>query len=185
MSFGSGISMSPLSFAQAIGASLNGGILRPLTLLRNDPQTPLNGAQVFKPETSEQLLVLMRSNVIRGSGTRANAPGLRVGGKTGSAEKPSKGGIDRKNLISSFAAVFPTDGPVNADRYLVLIMFDSPQGSKLSDFQRLGGYVAAPVAGRVINRIAPFVGVGRKDDRFTPTNWDHAPVLNDDQTRAN
>jgi len=188
ISFGSGISLSPLSFAQALGATVNGGKLVPLTLKRAQSDTSSTeksmAPQVFQASTSEQVLVLMRSNVMRGSGTRSNAPGLRVGGKTGSAEKPAKGGIDRKNLISSFAAVFPTDGGMDQDRYVVLIMFDSPQGSALTDGQRLGGYVAAPVAGRVINRIAPFLGVERKDDRFTPKDWDHAPVLNDDQTGA-
>ena len=188
ISFGSGISISPLSFAQALGATVNGGRLMPLTMKKieteGNPQHNAMAPQVFQPSTTEQVLVLMRSNVVRGSGTRSNAPGLRVGGKTGSAEKPVKGGIDRKNLISSFAAVFPTDGGVDQDRYVVLIMFDSPQGSALTDGQRLGGYVAAPVAGRVINRIAPFLGVERKDDRFTPKDWDHAPVINDDQTGA-
>jgi cell division protein FtsI (penicillin-binding protein 3) len=165
-----------------MGATLNGGYLRPLSIRKRDLSQALPGKPVLKPETSETSLLLMRSNVLNGSGGRANAPGLRVGGKTGSAEKPSKGGIDRKNLISSFAAVFPTDGNVGDDRYLVYIMFDSPQGSKATDGSRLGGFVAAPVAGRVINRIAPFLGVSRKEDRFTPANWDKAPVVNDEQT---
>jgi len=180
-SFGHGMSISPLSYAQAVGAVLNGGYLRPLTLLKHDPSVELKGERIFSASTTRQMLDLMRVNVLKGSGTRANAPGLRVGGKTGSAEKPAKGGYDRRNLISSFAAVFPSDGPIEQDRYLVLIMFDAPQGTKETYGLRTGGWIAAPVAGRVIDRIAPFVGVARGDDKFSLADWDKARVAMDEE----
>lgn len=181
-SFGHGISISPLSFAQATGAVLNGGYLRPLTLLKRDPSQPLKGERVFSASTSRHMLDLMRVNVLKGSGARANAPGLRVGGKTGSADKPTRGGYDKTNIISSFAAVFPSDGPVDQARYLVVIMYDSPKGTADTHGFRGGGWIAAPVAGRVIDRIAPFVGVARGDDKFSLADWDKARVILDDQT---
>ena len=154
---------------------LNGGYHRPLTIKKYDGKTPLPGERVFSAATSRTMLDLMRANVIKGSGTRANAPGLRVGGKTGTAQKPGRGGYTSDN-IASFAAVFPTDGPVDGDRYLVLTIYDSPQGAPESGGSRMGGPVAAPVAGRVIDRIAPFVGVARKEDKFATPQWDKAPI---------
>ena len=180
--FGQGMAITPLSYAEAAGAVLNGGCLRPLTVHKYDGTTPLTCNRVFSAATSRTMLDLMRENVLKGTGGRANAPGLRVGGKTGSAQKPAKGGYDATNIISSFAAVFPTDGPIDGDRYLVQIMFDSPHGSPMSKGGRLGGAVAAPVAGRVIDRIAPFLGVARKEDKFTSPQWDKAPIQSEDVT---
>ena len=108
------------------------------------------------------MLQLMRMNVTdpKGSGHKADVPGLFVGGKTGSAQKPEHGHYGKDN-ISSFVAVFPADGPLNADRYLVQITLDSPQKTPDSMGFITGGWNAAPTAGRIIDRIAPFVGVKR------------------------
>ena len=179
--FGQDMAITPLSYAEAAGAVLNGGYLRPLTIQKYDGHSPLQGQQVFQASTSQTMLGLMRENVLKGTGTRANAPGLRVGGKTGTAQKPV-GGHYTDDRISSFAAVFPTDGPVDSDRYLVLIMYDSPKGSADSSGLKTGAFVAAPVAGRVIDRIAPFLGVERKDDKFATPEWDKAPVKAEDTT---
>ncbi len=180
--FGQAMAITPISYAQAAGAVLNGGCLRPLTIKKYDGVTPLPCQRVFKASTTQTMLELMRENVLKGTGTRANAPGLRVGGKTGTAQKPAKGGGYSQDRISSFAAVFPTDGPVDGDRYLVQVTFDSPKGSVESSGVKTGAFVAAPVAGRVIDRIAAFLNVERKDDKFTSPQWDKAPVAAEDAT---
>ena len=179
--FGQGMAITPLSFVQAASAVLNGGYLRPLTVKKYDGHAPLAGSQVFSAATSRTMLELMRDNVLKGTGTRANAPGLRVGGKTGTAQKPVNGHYTA-DRFSSFVAVFPTDGPLDSDRYMVLISLDSPQGSAESSGLKTGAFVAAPVAGRVIDRIAPFLGVARKEDKFASSQWDKAPVAADDVT---
>jgi len=179
--FGQGISITPMSYAEAADAVLNGGYLRPLTIRKYDGTSPLGGTRVFSPATTRTMLDLMRENVLKGTGTRANVPGLRVGGKTGTAQKPGKGGYTR-DRVSSFVAVFPTDGPVDSDRYMVQVTFDSPQGSPSSSMVKTGAYVAAPVAGHIIERIAPFLGVQRVEDKFSNPNWDKAPVQADDVT---
>ena len=110
------------------------------------------------------MLDLMRLNVLEGTGTRADVIGLRVGGKTGTATKLVNGHYaEGKNVanLASFAAVFPTDGKLDDDRYLVLIMLDAPKPVAADSGVTTGGFTAAPVAGRVIERIAPFVGVRR------------------------
>jgi len=162
MSFGHAISVSPLAVATGMSAILNGGVYRPLTLKRLEPgQAPAAGQQVIKPSTSRTMLNLMRLNVTNGTGGKADIPGYRVGGKTGSAEKALGGHYVRNKLVSSFAAVFPTDGPLEADRYFVLIMLDEPKPTAETFGFATGGWTASPAAGRVIERIAPFLGVRR------------------------
>jgi cell division protein FtsI (penicillin-binding protein 3) len=164
-SFGHAISVSPLALAAGYGAIMNGGVYVPLTIRPMKPDARPAGRRVVSEATSRAMLDLMRMNVVRGTGGKANAPGLRVGGKTGSAEKSfGKQGYVRDKLVSSFAAVFPADGPLEADRYFVLIMLDEPNGRKETYGFRTGGWNAAPTAGRVIDRIAPFVHVARRND---------------------
>ncbi|MFN3229657.1 MAG: peptidoglycan D,D-transpeptidase FtsI family protein [Asticcacaulis sp.] len=182
-SFGHAISVTPAAMAQSIGAVVNGGMVVPLTIQKVDKGKPVVGRRAMSAATSRQMLDLMRINVVKGTGGKADAPGLRVGGKTGSAEKPGKGGYQRDKLVSSFAAVFPTDNPIHEDRYLVLVMVDEPAGTKDTFGFRTGGWVAAPVAGRVIDRIAPFLGVARKDDRFT-TALGEKIVIEETETRG-
>ena len=69
--------------------------------------------------------------------------------------------------VSSFAAAFPTDGGFDQDRYFVLILMDEPKGNAETYGFSTGGWVAAPAAGRVIDRIAPFLNVQRKDEVLT------------------
>ena len=144
LSFGYGIMVTPAQAAAAMGSLLNGGRYVPLTLRPAEGPHP-GSRRVVSEDTSREMLELMRLNVVRGSGSRADAPGLRVGGKTGSANKVVNGRYDPTVAIGTFAAVFPTDGPLDAPRYLVFILMDEPQG-----YPRTGGFVAAPVAGRVI-----------------------------------
>jgi len=165
MSFGHAISVSPLAIATGMSAILNGGVYRPLTLKRIEPgQAPAPGRRILQESTSLTMLRLMRLNVTEGTGTRADAIGLRVGGKTGTATKLVHGRyVEGKNAanLASFAAIFPTDGPIDQDRYLVLIMLDVPKPVAADSGVTSGGFTAAPAAGRVIERIAPFLGVRR------------------------
>jgi cell division protein FtsI (penicillin-binding protein 3) len=165
MSFGHAISVSPLAVATGMAAVLDGGIYRPLSIRKLDGP-PAAGRRVIAESTSRTMIDLMRLNAIKGSGGTGGkadeaAPLLRVGGKTGSAEKAIGGRYERKKLVSSFAAVFPTDGPMDGPRYLVLIMLDEPHATKDTYGFATGGWTAAPTAGRVIDRIAPFLGVAR------------------------
>ena len=165
MAFGHAISVTPLQIATGMSSILNGGVYRPLTLRPLAPgQAPAAGRRVISEATSRTMLDLMRLNVTSGTGTKADALGLRVGGKTGTATKLVKGRYaEGKNTVNlaSFAAIFPTDAPFNAARYLVLIMLDEPKPVPADSGVTSGAFTAAPAAGRVINRIAPFLGVRR------------------------
>ena len=165
MAFGHSISVTPLQLATGFSAIFNGGIYRPLTLRPLAPgQQPAAGHRVISEHTSATMMALMRDNVLEGTGTQADVVGLRVGGKTGTATKLVNGRyVEGKNAanLASFAAIFPTDGPLNADRYLVLIMLDAPKKTAADHGVTTAAFTAAPTAGRVINRIAPFLGVRR------------------------
>ena len=161
MSFGQAISVSPLALATGMGSILNGGEYIPLTIRKIDQ--PPKGRRVISEETSRQMLDLMRLNAVQGTGRSADqqAPGYRLGGKTGTAQKPVGGRYDAKKKISSFAGVFPTDGAIGDDRYFVLIMLDEPQGNAQTGGWATGAMVAAPAVGKVVERIAPYLGVRR------------------------
>jgi len=162
LSFGYGIMITPLQMTAATVALVNGGLYRPLSLRRGG--AGVEGRRVIRPETSAEIRQLMRANVLHSSGKQADAPGLHVGGKTGSANKLVKGRYDASYGVGSFAAVFPSDGPTDTQRYVVFVLIDEPsQGS------RLGGAIAAPVVGRVADRIAPFLGLARRFDPPTTT----------------
>jgi cell division protein FtsI (penicillin-binding protein 3) len=164
-SFGHGMNVSPLALARAYSGLLNGGQLLPLTIRKLPPGAKPTGPQIVSPRTSETLLQIMRSNVTGGSGKSANVPGLNVGGKTGTGDKfdPVAKRYSTTRQVSSFAAVFPTDGPLEAPRYFVLVLMDEPKPDE-TGADPTGGIVAAPAAGRIIERIAPFVGVERRMD---------------------
>jgi len=169
-SFGHGMNVSPLALAQAMDALLNGGKMLPLTIRKLPQGVRPEGKRVISENTSAEMLKIMRANVLPGgSGGKADVPGLSVGGKTGTGEKydPSIRGYNHQRQVSSFAAVFPTDGPLEADRYFVLILMDEPHGSAQSKGFSTGGWVGAPPAGKVIERIAPFLGVQRKTELVT------------------
>ena len=157
------MAVSPLALATGYTALTNGGLYIPLTIKKLQPGQAPKGRRVISEQTSYQMLQLMRMNVHtdpKGSGHKADDLGLRVGGKTGSAQKPEHGHYSRNN-VSSFVAAFPTDGPINAPRYLVVVTLDEPHVTKDSAGFITAGWNAAPTAGAVIDRIAPFLGVQR------------------------
>lgn len=174
LSFGYGIMATPLQATAAMGALINGGEYVPLSIRRGGARTTDGRHRAISAATSATMLGLMRANVVKGSGSRADAPGLRVGGKTGSANKLVDGRYDASHAIGSFMAVFPSDGPVGTKRYVVFILMDEPQ-----TYPKTGGFVAAPVAGRVIDRIAGFLGVERRADPWRTALGEKIPQVDD------
>ena len=120
------------------------------------------GRRVFKASTSARMRQLLRMIVVDGTGKRADAPGFRVGGKTGSAEKSSaSGGYSKSSLVATFAAAFPMDRP----RYVIIAMLDEPKGSAATSGQRTAAFNTAPIVGRVVTRIGPLLGIMPDDTR--------------------
>ena len=103
---------------------------------------------------------LMRLNAEKGSATRVDIPGYYVGGKTGTSEKVVNGHYSKTKLLTTFMAVLPADQP----RYLITIMLDEPQPRRKPRAIATSGWNAAPVAGLVVERVAPMLGVAPRFD---------------------
>jgi cell division protein FtsI (penicillin-binding protein 3) len=160
IAYGHGISVSPLHVAIAVSAIVNGGVLHSPTLLKLAPGVVPPGERVISPKTSEEMRKLMRLVVEYGTAKLAAAPGYVVGGKTGTAEKNKGGHYEEKKLMSDFVAVFPMQDP----KYLVLTLVDEPHGTKQSYGYATAGWTVVPATSRIIERIAPILGVQPVDE---------------------
>lgn len=155
VAYGHGIAVTPLHLASAYAAIINGGIWRPATLLKVEPGKAAKGRRIVSQRTSDIMRKMLRLIVTEGTGRKADVSGFRIGGKTGTAEKPGVGGYSKTINVSTFAAVFPMDKP----RYVVIAMLDSPKGSAASSGQTTAAYTAAPVVAKVIARTGPMLGI--------------------------
>jgi cell division protein FtsI (penicillin-binding protein 3) len=163
--YGHGIAVTPLHLANSYATLVNGGIYRPLTLMRLPAENVPEGERVFSEATSDQMRGLLRLIVQEGTGRNADAEGYRVGGKTGTAEKAGEGGYRRNALISTFAAAFPMDDP----QYVIVIMLNEPRGDAGTGGASTAGWTAAPVVSRVVSRIGPLLGVIPSESRDIDT----------------
>lgn len=181
VAYGHGIAVTPLHLASAYAALANGGIWRPSTLLKREPGQPVPGRRVISEATSARVRQLMRLVVIKGTGRKADAPGFRLGGKTGTAEKPHQGGYARKSLVSTFAGVFPMDRP----RYVIIAMLDEPKGTADTFGFATAAWTAGPVIKNVVARVGPLLGVIPDETRdidesdLLPLLWEPKGEKND------
>ncbi len=160
VSYGHGISVTPLSLAAATGAMLNDGEYVAPTLLKRDAANPIQKRRVFSSKTSQAMNDMMRYVVTHGTGKKARVKGYGVMGKTGTAEKPAVGGYDEKRLVTSFVAAFPYEDPT----YVMMITYDEPKAVEGTYGWATAGWNAAVTTGKVIERIAPMLGVERRVD---------------------
>ena len=158
IAFGHGIAVTPVHLVAAVAGIVNDGVMVAPTLLKRQNGKPRWRRRIVTSKTSRILRDLMRRVVLEGTGKRANARGYRVGGKTGTAEKAGRGGYRRKALLSSFVAAFPMNRP----RYVLLVSLDEPKGNKKSYGYATAGWVAAPAAREMIERIAPILKIPRQ-----------------------
>ncbi len=154
ISYGHGISTSPVHLAGAYAAMVNGGTMVAPTLLRRD--APAVGERVISAETSMVMRSLLRSVVTDGTASFGEVEGYGVGGKTGSAElpRPNGGYYDDRN-INTFAAVFPSDAP----EYVLVTTLYEPVELTGPEPRRTSGWTTVPVAAEVIRRVAPLLGL--------------------------
>lgn len=155
ISFGHGMSTTPLQTAVGAAALMNGGRLIPPTFLpRSQAQADQIAEQVIKEKTSEDMRYLYRLNAEKGSGKRAEVPGYRVGGKTGTAEKVVNGRYATDKRFNAFLAAFPMDDP----QYIVLSVIDEPKPEK-PGMAATSGLNAAPIVANIIRRSGALLGV--------------------------
>src|SRR5690554_4995232 len=141
LSYGYALNTTVLQAAQAFAVIANGGVKRPVSLLRVD-QVP-EGERVIAQEYTEQVKdMLKRVVTTEGTGRRARAISYSVAGKTGTALKTVGGKYDASKQMGSFIGMAPADKP----RIVALVVIDEPKGSGMYGN---GGYVAAPAFSNV------------------------------------
>lgn len=140
MSFGYGLSVTPLQLARAYAALAADGVMRPVSFLR--VEQPVPGRRVISADVARQIRAMLATVVSpEGSGQRATIPGYRVIGKTGTAHKYVKGGYSEDRYLSLFAGI----APAGAARFALLVLIDEPRADN-----HLGGFVAAPLFAKVM-----------------------------------
>lgn len=161
IAFGHGVAVAPLQAVMGIDALVNGGYLIPPTFLKRTEQEAMALARrVIKPETSDKMRFLMRLNAETGTAKKADVKGYYIGGKTGTAEKVVNGHYAKKRVLNAFTAILPADNP----RYQLLVMLDEPQPLKETYGFITSGWNAVPTGGKVIERIAPILGIEPRFD---------------------
>lgn len=156
ISYGHGISITPMHLASATATIVNSGAKVNPTLIKG--KTEKKNKVIISNKTSLKMKSIMRLVVSNKYGTakKAEAPGYLIGGKTGTAEKikPS-GGYSKKENIVAFTGAFPMNDP----EFIITIMIDNPKGQKFSFGHRTAGWVVAPIVKKLVTRVAPILGV--------------------------
>ena len=156
ISFGHGVAIAPIQSVMGVSALVNGGwLMKPTFLQRTAEEARAVSTKVLKESTSTQMRYLMRLNAEKGSAKKADIPGYRVGGKTGTAEKVIGGRYSKTKNLTAFTAVFPMDKP----RYMMLAVLDEPKALPETHGFATSGWNVVPVGGKMVERIAPLLNV--------------------------
>ncbi|CUH85712.1 peptidoglycan D,D-transpeptidase FtsI family protein [Thalassovita mediterranea] len=155
ISYGHGISATPMHLAAAYAAIANGGtVVRPTLLKQKGPQS---GDRVLSPAVAAASREMLRKVVTEGTASFGEVKGYAVAGKTGTADKPKENGpgyYDDK-VINTFASMFPAHDP----KYVLIVTLDEPVETSGDEPRRTAGWTVVPVAAEMIRRIAPMLGM--------------------------
>ena len=168
VSFGHGITTTPLQLAKGYAIITNGGFEINPSLIKKTLENNQSQKRIIKEGVSEKINKILRKIVTSKEGTAefANIEGYEVGGKTGTAEKAIIGGYTRKAKVNTFASIFPTSKP----KYVMIVLLDEPKTSEdyiyeyknKSGFYKgtpfnTAGWTSVEVAGKIIQRIGPIL----------------------------
>lgn len=153
ISYGHGLSASPMHLAAAYATLLNGGTkVTPTFLKRQGPV--VQGPQIVSARTSKQMRDMLRQTVLTGTARMADIPGYNVAGKTGTADKQNpRGGYYKDKVMANFAGAFPIDDP----KYVIVVSLDEPVETSGTEARRTAGWTAVPVTAEIIRRVAPLL----------------------------
>lgn len=151
VSIGHGISVTPMHVLLGINSMSNGGIYIYPTILKKEIG-PMMGERVLAPEISERLRSILYRISEETTGRNARVAGIKIGGKTGTAEKHVNGKIETSKNMTTFVGVFPIDAP----QYIIMVTLDEPQRAP-GDWGRTAAYNAVPTAGKILDAILPLL----------------------------
>lgn len=155
ISYGHGLSSSPLHLAAAYATLANGGRVVTPTIVKGAGSA--DGERVISERTAAEVMTMLRAVVTEGTASFGEVDGYAVGGKTGTADKPKErgGGYYDDKVIASFASVFPAHAP----RYVLVVALDEPVETSGTEPRRTAGWTAVPVASEITRRVAPLLGL--------------------------
>ena len=154
ISYGHGLSATPLHLAAGYAAIANGGLAVQPTLVKQ--HAPRYGERVMSERSARNAMKMLRGVVTNGTASMGEVVGYPVAGKTGTADKPSATGrYETDKVIATFASVFPAQDP----KYVVIVSLDEAEDTSGSEPRRTAGWTAVPIAAEIIGRIAPLLGV--------------------------
>ncbi len=154
ISYGHGLSSSPMHLAAGYATIANGGRKIVPTLLKQSG--PKLGDRVMSERAAADARMMLRAVVTEGTASFGEVPGYQVGGKTGTADKPGpRGGYLEDKVINTFASMFPAHDP----KYVLIVTLDEPVETSGEKPRRTAGWTAVPVAAEMIRRIAPLLGL--------------------------
>ena len=168
ISYGYGVSMSPLQLASATATLVNGGMRVAPTIL-HQPHMHVEGERVLSKETSETMRSLLRQVVLSGTGKNADVSAYPVLGKTGTAEKVTANGYDKNKRRTFFLSAFPAQRP----QYALIVMLDEPKASASPSGYVTAGWTTAPLTGRIVKRVAPLLGLRPAETHASPERYAH------------
>ncbi len=154
-SYGHGIAVTPLHLASATATIIGDGRIVIPKLIKSKTSTVQKGDQIVSKETVQTMRNLLRLVVQKGTGSKADVPGLLIGGKTGTAEKSINGRYVHNALITTFIGAFPMNNP----EYIILVTVDDPKPNKSSYGYATAGWTAAPATARIAENMVRILGI--------------------------
>ncbi|MBR6351491.1 MAG: PASTA domain-containing protein [Firmicutes bacterium] len=158
MAYGQGIAVTPISLVTAISSIANEGKLMKPHFIKELRDSEGNLVDEYQPvirnismsaQTAADMLKIMEDVVGEGGGGTAKIAGYRIGGKTGTAQKPEGGGYSKTDVYGSFIGIAPIDDP----KFAILVVVDSPRGVLY------GSQTAAPCAREIMKEIFTYMGI--------------------------
>jgi len=154
ISYGHGISNSPVHLAAGYAALANGGTYIEPTIIKRTGAP--EGTRVMREDTARYARQMLRKVVTDGTASFGEVQGYAVGGKTGTADKPKpRGGYYDDKVIATFASLLPAHNP----KYVLVVTLDEPTETSGKKPRRTAGWTAVPVAAEMIGRVAPLLGL--------------------------
>jgi len=151
MSYGYGISISPMSLVASFSTLVNGGYKINPKIFKDHKSDERE--RVLSKKTSQKINYLLEKIVEKGTGKRAQVPGLKLGGKTGTSKKVENGEYSEEKVITSFIGAFP----INKPNYLTFVLFDEPQRNTGISLENFGSNTAAPTFSKIVKKISPIL----------------------------
>ncbi len=154
ISYGYGLSISPLQLMLGIATIVNGAPPKPTLLFQ--PQVPVQKDRLISKDVSHKILQLMRFVTTHGTGRKANIPGYYIFAKTGTSNLRVGKRYQKDRVMTNFVGVLGKS--MEDPRYIIYVMLEDPKRLQKTYGYNNAGWNAAPVGGRIIGRMAPMLG---------------------------